>query len=66
MRKLFLFIILCFIFQISFAQKEHFDKYRIVLKKALISQFGEPYSIKSTNDSAEVKITWLGPLFNNT
>ena len=66
MRKLFLISILCFIFQIGSSQKEHFDKYRIVLKKALISQFGKPYSIKSTIDSANVKITWLGPLMNNT
>lgn len=66
MRKLFLFIILCFIFQVSYSQKEPFDKYRIVLKKTLISIFGEPYSIKSTNDSVEVKITWLGPLLENT
>ena len=66
MKKLFFFIILTFIFQIGSSQKEPFDKYRIVLKKALISQFGKPYSIKSNNDSANVKITWLGPLMNNT
>jgi hypothetical protein len=66
MKRLFIFIIFYLIFQISFCQKDQFDKYRTVLREALTTKFGEPYSIKSMNDSAEVKITWLGPLLNNT